>query len=111
MILVMFALAPCAVKQNLYAALDAEVEQAANKTRTTTSSFSSCSDSFSPGTNRLASKTSSSEILVAEDLFFLYSINSQYTKLASSKCRYRYCIAANAPPKYILFRQLKVNAA
>lgn len=111
MILVaLFALAPCSVKKNLYQAVGAGSNDSLNKTRVTIFSASKCS--FTDTAFHKASNEKTNPVLTGLPVgLYGYCFDSQELISCCLKSKYSYCIAPNAPPKYILFKRLKLDLA
>lgn len=103
-----FALSPCVVKEALFSVADAEYAKPLNKSKTTAPT-NSCQ--YSQNENQQISVVKQSKINkqtepdeVTENLFFVVrsvGINTNYSKTTSG----------NSPPKYILYKRLKLDVA
>ena len=104
----LFALSPCVVKEVLFSVANAEYSKPLNKSKTTTPT-NSCQ--YSQNDNQQISvvrKSNTNQEIepfdVSENLFFVVcstKINGKYTKTSSG----------NSPPKYILYKRLKLDVA
>jgi hypothetical protein len=103
-----FALSPCAVKEVIFSVVNAEYTKPLNKTKTTAPT-SSCQ--YSQIDNQQVSITQQSKIKkqtepaeITSNRFFVIrnsGINVNYSKTFSG----------NSPPKYILYKRLKLHVA
>lgn len=103
-----FALSPCVVKEAMFSVVNAEYLQPLNKSKTTAPT-SSCQ--YSQNENQQISVVKQSKINkqtepaeVSGNLFFVVrsvGINPRYSKT----------ISGNSPPKYILYKRLKLDVA
>jgi len=104
----LFALSPCVVKEALFSVANVEYAKPLNKTKTTAPT-SSCQ--YSQNDKQQISVVKQSKINkqtepaeVSEILFFVVrsvGINTNYPKTTSG----------NSPPKYILYKRLKLDVA
>ena len=104
----LFALSPCVVKEVLFSVANAEYSKPLNKSKTITPT-NSCQ--YSQNDNQRISVVKQSDTNkeiepfdVSENLFFVVrstKINSKYSKTSSG----------NSPPKYILYKRLKLDVA
>ncbi|MDD3772229.1 MAG: hypothetical protein RBT46_01530 [Weeksellaceae bacterium] len=105
---VLFALSPCVVKEAFFGISNTEYAKPFNKTRTITPT-NSCQ--YSQNEKQQISVVKQSDInkeiepfVVSENLFFAVrsiKINNKYSKNSSG----------NSPPKYILYKRLKLHIA
>ncbi|WP_123962707.1 hypothetical protein [Chryseobacterium sp. 5_R23647] len=109
MLVVAFSLSPCSLKREVLEVFDIQHISALNKIKTTAPSFSGC-ESFN----------SSSKISVSKADFkfkgialsdFLQSVNLNFEKPIFSQKSYSGNTSGNSPPKYILFKRLKLDMA
>lgn len=107
MLIVAFSLSPCSLKRDVLDIFDIQHISALNKIKTTAPSFSGC-ESFN----------SSSKVSVSKSDFkfkgialsdFLQSVNLNSEKHTFSQKSYSGNTSGNSPPKYILFKRLKLN--
>lgn len=105
---VLFALSPCVVKEALFSVANVEYAKPTNKTKTTAPT-NACQ--YSQNDNQQISVTRKANIGnhtepadVSVNLFFVVrsiGINTKYSKTFSG----------NSPPKYILYKRLKLDVA
>ena len=105
---VLFALSPCVVKEAFFSLANAEYIKPINKTKSTAPTNS---DQYSQIDNKQISITKQTNISkqvepvkISENLFFVVcsiKINSKYSKNS----------LGNSPPKYILYKRLKLDIA
>ncbi len=109
LLVVVFSLSPCSLKREVLEVFDIHHIGTLNKVKTTAPSFSAC-ESFN----------SSSKVSVSKSDFkfkgiafsdFLQSVNLNFEKPAFSKKKYSGNTSGNSPPKYILFKRLKLDMA
>lgn len=107
MLVVAFSLSPCSLKRDVLEVFDIQHIGTLNKVKTTAPSFSGC-ESFN----------SSSKISVSKADFkfkgialsdFLQSVNLNFEKPIFSQKSYSGNTSGNSPPKYILFKRLKLD--
>lgn len=109
LIVLLFALAPCSVKRVLYQKIDIEKIENLNKTKTTIVAYSSCSTVDFLSVNKKINLKAAVTFLPVFNSSYLQ--NSYYpliekkfdTKENDSK------LEDNFPPKYILFKRLKLD--
>lgn len=104
----LFALSPCVVKEAIFNVVNAEYSQPLNKSKTTAPT-NSCQ--YSQNDKQQVSVVKQSKINkqtepaeVAKNLFFVVrsiGINTNYSNTTSG----------NSPPKYILYKRLKLDVA
>lgn len=104
----LFTLSPCVVKEAMFSVVNAEYSQPLNKSKTTAPT-NSCQ--YSQNDNQQVSVVKQSKINkqtepaeVAKNLFLIVhsiEINTNYSKTTSG----------NSPPKYILYKRLKLDVA
>lgn len=107
MLAVAFSLSPCSLKREVLKVFDIQHISALNKIKTTASSFSGC-QSFNSSTKASVSK---SDFKFKQIPFsgFLQSVNLNSEKHTFSQKSYSGNTSGNSPPKYILFKRLKLN--
>lgn len=107
MLLVVFSLSPCSLKRNVLDIFDIQHISALNKTKTTAPSFSGC-ESFNSSSKISVSKADFKfKGIVLSD--FLQSVNFNSEKPIFSQKSYSGNTSGNSPPKYILFKRLKLD--
>lgn len=107
MLVVAFSLSPCSLKRDVLEVFDIQHIGTLNKVKTTTSSFSGC-ESFNSSSKVSVSKADSKfKGIALSD--FLQSNNLNFEKPTFSKKNYSGNTSGNSPPKYILFKKLKLN--
>lgn len=109
LLVLLFALAPCAVKQNIADAAGLSYTKAAHKTRTTLS-VHSC-----PGADYFVKEAPVHATLKAFEIPHYNTqlrtdYTGQYRRYASKAYQNRYLFGQNYPPRYILFKRLKLDA-
>ena len=105
---VLFALTPCTVKEVLFSTLNLELPESLNKSKTTTSS-NSCH--YSHNKNQHVSFAKQTKINKKIDPI---DFSKQKLFVAQSihiKNNYSQTFSGNSPPKYILFKRLKIDLA
>lgn len=109
MLVVAFSLSPCSLKREVLEVFDIQHIGTLNKVKTTAPSFSAC-ESFN----------SSSKVSVSKSDFkfkgiafsdFLQSGNLNFEKPTFFQKNYSGNTSGNSPPKYILFKRLKLDMA
>ncbi|WP_265430007.1 hypothetical protein [Chryseobacterium sp. YIM B08800] len=109
MLVVAFSLSPCSLKREVLEVFNIQHIGTLNKVKTTAPSFFSC-ESFN----------SSSKVSVSRSDFkfkgiafsnFLQSDNLNFEKPTFSQTNYSGNTSGNSPPKYILFKRLKLDMA
>ncbi|WP_142723257.1 hypothetical protein [Chryseobacterium sp. ON_d1] len=107
MLILVFSLSPCSVKRDVLDLFDIEYISGLNKVRTTTGVSLNCDTSI------VSSKTSLSKAEVKYRASFLSSI--VISKITGKESiffnKYSGHATGNSPPKYILFKRLKLNLA
>ena len=107
MLVVAFSLSPCSLKRDVLEVFDIQHIGTLNKVKTTTSSFSGC-ESFNSSSKVSVSKADSKfKEFAFSDIFQSVNFNSE-EKTFSQKT-YSGNTSGNSPPKYILFKRLKLN--
>jgi hypothetical protein len=105
---VLFSLSPCAVKEVLFHSVNTDYSKPLNKSKTTTST-SSCS--YSQNENQQNSGAQKSKI--NKQIEPVYFFDNQHFTLHSTKIHNNYSkrSSGNSPPKYILYKRLKIDIA
>ncbi|WP_124533763.1 hypothetical protein [Chryseobacterium sp. KBW03] len=107
MLILVFSLSPCSVKRNVLDIFDIQYISGLNKVKTTSSlSFSCDSASASSGISVLKNKVQSRYKESFSDIYFDAG-NSFEEKIFFNQ--YSGHSTGNSPPKYILFKRLKLN--
>jgi len=107
LLVVVFSLSPCSLKRNVLDIFDIQHISALNKTKTTAPSFSGC-ESFNSSSKISVSKADFKfKGIVLSD--FLQSVNFNSEKPIFSQKSYSGNTSGNSPPKYILFKRLKLD--
>ncbi|MDP9960522.1 hypothetical protein J2T04_002406 [Chryseobacterium lathyri] len=110
MLILAFSLSPCSVKRDILGIFDIQHTSGLNKIKTTTGSVSVCD---------LSSDTSSARTILSKadakhkSKGFLFNLNTVLSfgekKITFNK--YSGHSTGNSPPKYILFKRLKLDLA
>lgn len=109
MLVLVFSLSPCSVKRDLLSIFDIEYISSLNKVKTTPSSQTVNCDSSTENSSRIIlSKLSSRS---GKDLFPFQSssLTFFFKEVTIFDNNYSDATSGNSPPKYILFKQLKLN--
>lgn len=107
MLILAFSLSPCSVKRNVLDIFDIQYISGLNKVKTTSNPASNCDFSST------SSKISVSKNVVKDKHSNIFSNftaaveNTQYVNLTFND--YSGHSTGNSPPKYILFKRLKLN--
>lgn len=106
LLLLAFSLSPCSVKRDLLNIFDIEYIGTLNKAKTTVSSTSSC-DAFQNSSAKSVFKADSK----VKQLDSSLKVNLPVRNLGKEKMRSSYSktTTGNSPPKYILFKRLKLD--
>ncbi|WP_047442631.1 hypothetical protein [Chryseobacterium sp. JAH] len=107
MLVVAFSLSPCSLKRDVLGIFDIQHISTVNKVKTTTPTFSSC-QSFSSNSKVSVFKADSK---FKDDFFsaLLNSCNYSSEKKTHRLKNYSGNTSGNSPPKYILFKRLKID--
>lgn len=106
MLILVFSLSPCSVKRNVLDIFDIQYISGLNKVKTTSGAFSGC-DTLST-----SSKSSVSKAVTAkqkEDFPALHFTTKKIREENISFNEYSGHSTGNSPPKYILFKRLKLS--
>jgi hypothetical protein len=107
MLILVFSLSPCSVKRNVLDIFDIQYISGLNKVKTTSSlSFNCDSASASSGISVLKNKVQSRYKKSLSGIYFTAG-NSFEEKIFFNQ--YSGHSTGNSPPKYILFKRLKLN--
>ncbi|MFL9834263.1 hypothetical protein [Chryseobacterium terrae] len=107
MVVVAFSLSPCSLKRDVLKVFDIHHITTLNKVKTTASSFSGC-ENFNSYSKVSFSKTDLKfKGIVFSD--FSQSVNFNFKKQTFSLKNYSGNSTGNSPPKYILFKRLKLD--
>lgn len=105
MLILVFSLSPCSVKRNVLDIFDIQYISGLNKVKTTSSLSFSCDTAFA-----------SSEVAISKTKIqnrkFLSGFNSAATNFFEEKAflnNYSGHSTGNSPPKYILFKRLRLH--
>ncbi|WP_034670424.1 hypothetical protein [Chryseobacterium populi] len=109
LLILVFSLSPCSVKRDLFDIFDIQYISSLNKVRTTSGQNLTCDNSTETSSGRtLASKADfkfkKNEFPFEPDLMFLVLKENQ-----KIKNNYSGYATGNSPPKYILFKRLKLD--
>ena len=105
---VLFALTPCTVKEVLFSTLNLELPESLNKSKTTTSS-NSCQ--YSQNKNQHVSFAKQTKINKKIDPIDFSKQKLFVAQSSPIKNNYSKTFSGNSPPKYILFKRLKIDLA
>lgn len=105
---VLFSLSPCIVKEALFHSVNAEYSKPLHKSKTTTSS-SLCQYSASEGQHISDKK----HLKNKKQIQPVNSADNQYVIVRSDQAQNNYSktFSGNSPPKYILYKRLKIDVA
>jgi hypothetical protein len=108
MLVLIFSLSPCSVKRDLLCIFDIEYISSFNKVKLTASQTFSCDSSAETSSGRIVlSKVNSRS---GKDFPFKFNSISNFSKEDQSFNKsYSGATSGSSPPKYILFKQLKLN--
>lgn len=106
-LLLMFSLSPCAVKRDLLGIFDIQHVSTLNKTKTTVSSTAGCTFNL----HHASSKTlfSKADFKLRTEDFPCFLIQAISEKEQIPLYHYSKNSTGNSPPKYILFKRLKLH--
>lgn len=107
LLLLVFSLSPCSVKREVLNIFDIQYIETLNKVKTTVTSASNCDTSFQNFSTASVTKAN----LKAKKADFSFSLNPYLKKTKEGKVlsNYSKTTTGNSPPKYILFKQLKLD--
>lgn len=110
MLVLAFSLSPCSLKRDLLDIFDIQYVSALNKVKTTNSVQSYSCDSETQSTSHCIS-TSKNSLKSKENIFFTALNRTPYPQNGSrvSQNNYSGHSTGNSPPKYILFKRLKLH--
>ncbi|QRA41794.1 hypothetical protein [Chryseobacterium cucumeris] len=107
MLILVFSLSPCSVKRNVLDIFDIQYISGLNKVKTTSSLSFSCDTAFA------SSETAVSKTKIQNQYHkFLSGFNSAAANLFEEKAflnNYSGHSTGNSPPKYILFKRLRLH--
>ncbi len=107
MLILVFSLSPCSVKRNVLDIFDIQYISGLNKVKTTSSLSFSCDTAFA------SSETAVSKTKIQNQYHkFLSGFNSATANLFEEKAflnNYSGHFTGNSPPKYILFKRLRLH--
>lgn len=108
MFVLVFSLSPCSVKRDLLGIFDIEYINSFNKVKVTASQSFSCDSATETSSGRtILSKANS---LSGRDFPFQSNSILNFPKeVKTSSTPHSGATSGNSPPKYILFKQLKLN--
>lgn len=107
MLLLLFSLAPCSAKKSVFDSLNAGFGGSLNKSKTTISLINSC-NTFGASFHYASISKSVHKLIKDRKPPYFRIANAD---IAASRLYVPSLIAGKKPPKYILFRQLKVHLA
>lgn len=106
MLILTFSLSPCSVKRNVLDIFDIQYISGLNKVKTTSGPSSSCD------AGSVSSQISVSKTQAVKSKGFLFSFNPKAKNRKEEEIsfnEYSGHSTGNSPPKYILFKRLKLN--
>ncbi|MFZ4929657.1 hypothetical protein [Chryseobacterium sp. Mn2064] len=106
MVILVFSLSPCSVKRNVLDIFDIQYISGLNKVKITPETFSTC-DSFSASSKASLSKAAAIKHKGAFPAIRFISRNIREEKIFFND--YSGHSTGNSPPKYILFKRLKLS--
>jgi hypothetical protein len=106
-LLLAFSLSPCSVKRDVLAVFDIQHLSTLNKVKTTANPKGNCNIAH----HNSSSKTSVSKANFKLNEVFPFKLNSvaNFSEDKIFQNNYTGATSGNSPPKYILFKQLKLN--
>lgn len=106
-LLLAFSLSPCSVKRDVLGVFDIQHVSTLNKVKTTVSPTVNCNFAH----HNFSSKTLVSKADFKFNEVFLFKLNSvsNFSEDTISQNNYSGATSGNSPPKYILFKQLRLN--
>lgn len=107
LLLLVFSLSPCSVKRDLLNIFDIQYFGTLNKVKITTASTSNCNASFQ--NSSAISKVKADKKI--QQLDFCFNVNLYLKNPGAEKIlpNYSKTTTGNSPPKYILFKRLKLD--
>jgi len=107
LLLLAFSLSPCSVKRDVLNIFDIQYTGTLNKVKTTVNSTSNCDTSFQNSSTASVFKAN----LKAKKIDVSFSLNLYFKKTREEKIpsNYSKTTTGNSPPKYILFKRLKLD--
>lgn len=110
MLVLAFSLSPCSVKRDVLGVFDIQYFSGLNKVKTTTGTVSFCDasaerSSFAKTFSKKAQQLKNKLTFLSSDAF--YNLGNVKTTFN----RYSGTTSGNSPPKYILFKRLKLHMA
>lgn len=107
LLLLTFSLSPCSVKRDVLNIFDIQYTGTLNKVKTTVTSTSNCDASFQNSSTASVFKAD----LKAKKIDVSFSLNLYLKKTREEKIpsNYSKTTTGNSPPKYILFKRLKLD--
>nr|WP_315029670.1 hypothetical protein [uncultured Chryseobacterium sp.] len=106
MLILVFSLSPCSVKRNILDIFDVQYISGLNKVKTTSVSSINCDINSTTSSKVSASKTG---ITLKDNKFFSWNTIANSSKKDLLLNEYSGHTTGNSPPKYILFKRLKLN--
>ncbi len=108
MLVLMFSLSPCSVKRDLLGIFDIEHISSFNKVKVTASQSFSCDSATETSSKRIVLLKVNSRS--GKDFTFQFNSVLNFSKEDKTFCNpYSGATSGSSPPKYILFKQLKLN--
>lgn len=107
MLVLVFSLSPCSLKRDLLDIFDIQHISSLNKVKTTTGSTFSCDSSNETSSGRIA--ISKKEVKINGSFPSKLISISDFSKDKSFQINYSGTTTGSSPPKYILFKQLRLN--
>ena len=108
MFVVVFSLSPCSVKRDLFDIFDIQYISSLSKIRSSSIQTFNCDSTTETSSKRIA--VSKTNLKVREIFPFCFNSILYFSKKDKSFYNnYSGATSGNSPPKYILFKQLKLN--
>ncbi|MDH6250408.1 hypothetical protein M2347_000135 [Chryseobacterium sp. H1D6B] len=108
MLVVVFSLSPCSLKRELLAIFDIQYISSLNKVKTTSPQTYTCDSVNESSSNRIS--ISKNSLKSKENKYFIsFDALSHPKENTISQNNYSGYSTGNSPPKYILFKRLKLN--
>lgn len=107
MLVVVFSLSPCSVKRDLLGIFDIQHISSLNKIKTTANPGFNCDSSTELSSRRIVN--SKADFRSIEVFSFTSNLSSYFPENTIAHNNYSGTTTGNSPPKYILFKRLKLH--
>ncbi|SFN06951.1 hypothetical protein SAMN05421594_0791 [Chryseobacterium oleae] len=107
MLILVFSLSPCSVKRDLLGIFDVQYISGLNKVKTTANPTFDCDSSTELSSRRMAA--SKADFRSKETTLFTSNSGSDFPEDTVFQKKYSGTTTGNSPPKYILFKRLKLH--